>query len=139
MKKDGAIVVNDHRIDPMPVVTGAAQYPENIIENLAKEHSVYSVNAMDEALKLGNSRVFNIIVLGVAAKHMDFSKEAWLNVIEKTVPPKTVEINKKAFLLGFESFITHFVAFLPGIITGLLFISREQKRKPLYQQILLKV
>lgn len=42
------------------------------------------------------------------------------------------------FLLGFESFITHFVAFLPEIITGLLFINREQKRKPLYQQILLK-
>ena len=103
LKKDGAIVVNDHRIDPMPVVTGAAQYPENIIENLEKEYSVYSVNAMDEALKLGNSKVFNIIVLGVAAKHMDFPKEAWLNVIEKTVPPKTVEINKKAFLLGFES------------------------------------
>ena len=58
---------------------------------------------MDEALKLGNSKVFNIIVLGVAAKHMDFSKEDWLSVIEKTVPAKTVEINKKAFLLGYES------------------------------------
>ena len=103
LKKDGAIVVNDHRIDPITVVTGAAQYPENIIENLEKEYNVYKVNAMEEALKLGNSRVFNIIVLGVAAKHMDFSKEDWLNVIEKTVPAKTVEINKKAFLLGFES------------------------------------
>ena len=102
LKKDGAIVVNEQRIDPMPVVTGAAQYPENIIENLEKEYNVYKVNAMDEALKMGNSRVFNIIVLGVAAKHMDFSKEMWLEVIEKTVPPKTVEINKKAFLLGFE-------------------------------------
>ncbi len=102
LKKDGAIVVNEQRIDPMPVVTGAAQYPENIIENLEKEYNVYKVNAMDEALKMGNSRVFNIIVLGVAAKHMDFSKEMWLEVIEKTVPPKTVEINKKAFLLGYE-------------------------------------
>lgn len=103
LKKDGAIVVNDHRIDPITVVTGAAQYPENIIENLEKEYNVYKVNAMEEALKLGNSKVFNIIVLGVAAKHMDFSKEDWLTVIEKTVPAKTVEINKKAFLLGFES------------------------------------
>ena len=103
LKKDGAIVVNDHRIDPITVVTGAAQYPENIIENLEKEYNVYKVNAMDEALKLGNSKVFNIIVLGVAAKHMDFSKEAWLSVIEKTVPAKTVEINKKAFLLGYEN------------------------------------
>ena len=103
LKKDGAIVVNDHRIDPTTVVTGVAEYPENIIENLEKEYNVYKVNAMEEALKLGNSKVFNIIVLGVAAKHMDFSKEDWLTVIEKTVPAKTVEINKKAFLLGYES------------------------------------
>ena len=102
LKKDGAIVVNDWRIDPITVVTGAAQYPDHIIEDLEKEHKVFKVNAMEEALKLGYSRVFNIIVLGVAARHMDFTKEAWLNVIEKTVPPKTVEINKQAFLLGFE-------------------------------------
>ena len=102
LKKDGAIVVNDQRIDPITVVTGAAQYPENIIEDLEKEHRVYRVDAMGEALKMGNSKVFNVIVLGVAAKHMDFSKEAWLEAIEKTVPPKTVEMNKKAFLLGYE-------------------------------------
>lgn len=102
LKKDGAIVVNEHRIDPITVVTGAASYPENILENLESQHKVFKVNAMEEALKLGNSKVFNIIVLGVAARHMDFSKEMWLEVIEKTVPPKTVEMNKKAFLLGFE-------------------------------------
>jgi len=101
LKKDGAIVVNEHRIDPITVVTGAASYPENIIENLEKEYKVYKVNAMEEALKLGNSKVFNIIVLGVAAKHMDFSKDAWLKVIEKTVPLKTVELNKKAFEVGY--------------------------------------
>ncbi len=102
LKKDGVLVVNEHRIDPITVVTGAATYPEGIVEELEKEYSVLKINAMDEALKLGNSKVFNIIVLGMAAKHMDFSKEDWLKVIEKTVPPKTVEINKKAFLLGFE-------------------------------------
>ena len=102
LKKDGVLVVNEQRIDPITVVTGAATYPEGIVEELEKEYSVLKINAMDEALKLGNSKVFNIIVLGMAAKHMDFSKEDWLKVIEKTVPPKTVEINKKAFLLGFE-------------------------------------
>ena len=75
---------------------------KSTMKELEKEYTVYKINAMDEALKLGNSKVFNIIVLGMAAKHMDFSKEDWLKVIEKTVPPKTVEINKKAFLLGFE-------------------------------------
>ena len=102
LKKDGVLVVNEQRIDPITVVTGVATYPEGIVEELEKEYIVYKINAMDEALKLGNSKVFNIIVLGMAAKHMDFSKEDWLKVIEKTVPPKTVEINKKAFLLGFE-------------------------------------
>ncbi len=102
LKKDGVLVVNEQRIDPITVVTGVASYPEGIVEELEKEYTVYKMNAMDEALKLGNSKVFNIIVLGMAAKHMDFSKEDWLKVIEKTVPPKTVEINKKAFLLGFE-------------------------------------
>ena len=102
LKKDGVLVVNEQRIDPITVVTGAATYPEGIVEELEKEYSVLKIDAMDEALKLGNSKVFNIIVLGMAAKHMDFSKEDWLKVIEKTVPPKTVDMNKKAFLLGFE-------------------------------------
>ncbi len=102
LKQDGALVVNDHRIDPITVVTGVAEYPENIIETIEKEYKVFRVNAMEEALKLGNSKVFNIIVLGVAARHMDFSKEAWLRVIENTVPSKTVELNKQAFLLGYE-------------------------------------
>ena len=102
LKKDGALIINDRKIDPMPVVTGAAQYPEHIIENLKEKYKVYTVNATEEAKKLGNSRVFNLIVLGIAAQHMDFSKEQWYSVIEHTVPQKTIEINKKAFDVGFE-------------------------------------
>lgn len=102
LKPDGALIANDWRIDPMPVVIGAAKYPENILEELAKTHKTYAVNATEEAKKLGNARVFNMIVLGVAAQHMDFTKEQWYEVIEKTVPPKTVEINKQAFDTGYQ-------------------------------------
>ena len=102
LKKDGALIVNDWRIDPMPVVTGAAQYPQNIIEELEKNYRVYKINATEESKKIGNPRVFNLIILGIAAQHMDFTKEQWYQVIENTVPPKTVEINKKAFDLGYE-------------------------------------
>ncbi|CUX48252.1 indolepyruvate oxidoreductase subunit beta [Clostridium sp. C105KSO13] len=101
LKKDGVMIVNDWRIDPMPVVIGAAEYPKRILENLGKDHRVYKVNATKEAGKLGNSRVFNLIVLGIAAQHMDFTKNQWYDVIEKTVPPKTIEINKKAFDAGY--------------------------------------
>lgn len=86
----------------MPVVIGAAEYPDNILEELGKEYRLYSVNATEESRKLGNSRVFNMIVLGVAARHMDFTKEQWYDVIEKTVPPKTVDINKQAFDVGYH-------------------------------------
>lgn len=102
LKPDGALIVNDWRIDPMTVVIGAADYPENILENLGKDNKVYSVNATEEAKKIGNARTFNLIVLGVAAQHMDFTKEQWYEVIDKTVPPKTIDINKKAFDIGFN-------------------------------------
>lgn len=101
LKKDGVLIVNDQRIDPMPVLIGNASYPENIVENLEKEYRIIRVDAMNEAKTLGNSKVFNIVVLGSAAQHMEFSKEDWYRVIEKTVPPKTIEINKKAFDAGY--------------------------------------
>ena len=93
LKKDGVIIVNDQ---------GVAKYPENIIENLSKEHKVISVDAQAEALAMGNPRVFNVIILGVAAKRMDFPKEQWIDVIKKTVPPKTIDINVAAFERGYE-------------------------------------
>ena len=101
LKKDGALIVNDWRIDPMPVVIGAAKYPDHIIEDLKKDHKVYTVNATEESKRLGNPKVFNLIVLGIAAQHMDFTKEQWYQVIEDTVPPKTVEINRQAFDVGY--------------------------------------
>lgn len=102
LKEDGVLIVNDWRIDPITVVTGMAEYPEDIIEKLSKAHKVYTIDAMKEAIKIGNPKAFNVIVLGMAAKYMDFAKDDWMKVIENTVPPKTIEINKKAFLLGYE-------------------------------------
>lgn len=102
LKPDGTIIINDTRIDPMSVVIGAAEYPENIIENLSKKHNVIAIDASAEAAKLGNTRVFNTIILGIAAQNMQFSKEQWLDVIANTVPAKTIDINQQAFLAGFE-------------------------------------
>ncbi len=102
LKKDGVLVVNDCRIDPMTVTIGAAEYPENILEDLRKGHTLYAIKGDEVALGLGNSKVLNSVVLGLAAKYMEFSKEAWLKVLEETVPPKTVALNSAAFLAGYE-------------------------------------
>jgi len=102
LKATGVIIVNEQKIIPMPVVIGVAKYPDHIIEELEKTYRVYRVDAGKEAKNIGNSRVFNVIVLGIAAQHMDFSEEEWLTVIGNTVPEKTVEINKKAFKVGYN-------------------------------------
>ena len=103
LKKDGVLIVNDCRIDPMTVVTGVKQYPDNIIENLKKDHSVYSIDGQKIALDLGNSKVLNSVVLGYAASFIGFDKDLWLNTVENTVPAKTIEINKNAFLAGYNA------------------------------------
>ena len=102
LKADGIIVVNDCKIEPMTVVTGAAEYPEGIIESLRKEHTVTAIDGQKIALELGNSRVLNSAVLGCAARFIGFGIDDWLSVIEETVPPKTVDINKAAFKRGYN-------------------------------------
>ncbi len=102
LKENGVLICNTQKIDPMPVVIGAASYPEEILPQLSNTYTVYSIDAMDEAKKLGNSRVFNTIVLGIAAQHMDFTKEQWYDVIKKTVPAKSVDINLQAFETGYQ-------------------------------------
>ncbi|MBE6644791.1 MAG: indolepyruvate oxidoreductase subunit beta [Ruminococcaceae bacterium] len=103
LKPDGVIIVNDCRIDPMTVVIGAKTYPEGILERLSEKHKVYSIDAGAAARELGNSKVLNSVVLGLAAKYIGFSAEEWLDVVKSTVPPKTVDINVKAFKRGFET------------------------------------
>ena len=95
LKKDGVLVVNNCRIDPMTVTIGVGQYPENILEDLAKTHTVYSIDGNKAAAELGNSRVLNSVVLGLAAKYLPFEEQDWLDTIATTVPPKTVALNQE--------------------------------------------
>lgn len=102
VKKDGIIIVNDQEIQPMTVVIGASKYPENIIETLKQEHKVHVVDGANISKKLGNTKVLNSVVLGASAKFIGFEKELWLNIVSKTVPQKTIELNTKAFLEGYD-------------------------------------
>ncbi len=102
LKPDGVMIVNDTRIDPMTVVIGAAKYPEGILEGLTKEHKLYTVDGGAIAKELGNSKVLNTVVLGLAAKHIGFTEDEWLETLKATVPQKTVDINVKAFKAGYE-------------------------------------
>ena len=103
LKKDGVLVVNDCKIEPMTVVIGAKKYPENIIEDLKKEHNVYAIDGQKIAIELGNSKVLNSVVLGYAAGFIGFDKQTWIDTVASTVPQKTIEINEKAFTYGYNA------------------------------------
>ena len=102
LKPDGHIVVNTQEIDPMPVITGATVYPENLIEKMEEKGA--AVDAMDclaLAEEAGSSKAVNIVLMGRLSKYFDsISPEKWQKAIEECVPPKFLELNQKAFLLG---------------------------------------
>ena len=102
LKKGGKIIVNTQKIDPMPVITGAMQYPENIEDKLSKKVNLVTANALTLAEKAGNIKAVNVVLIGVLAKSTDIAYEKWIDAIKTTVPEKFLEVNLKAFELGYN-------------------------------------
>ena len=104
LKNDGKIIINTQKIMPMPVVTGNASYPDNVIEKLeATNAKILTLDALRLAQKAGNAKAVNIVLIGLLAKNMNIDKEKWITAIKSTVPSKFLEINLKAFELGYNS------------------------------------
>ena len=104
LKKDGVLISNTQKINPMPVITGQAAYPEDIAEKLrATGVRLHTVDALSLALKAGSAKSVNVALLGVAAKYLGVERELWEEAIRSAVPPKTVETNLAAFAAGYET------------------------------------
>ncbi len=102
LKKGGVMIANTQKISPMPVITGAMQYPENIEEKLAEKINLVKVNALDKAKEAGNIKAVNVVLIGVMAKNTDIAYEKWIETIKTTVPEKFLDANLKAFDLGYN-------------------------------------
>lgn len=101
LKKGGKIITNTQQIEPMPVITGAAQYPSDIIGKIREKGiDITAIDALSLANEAGSSRAVNVVLMGVLSKIMNFSEDVWKNALDECVPAKAVEINKKAFELG---------------------------------------
>ena len=103
LKKGGKIIVNSQSIDPMPVIIGAAEYPDNVLEEL-KDKGVFvdDIDAYSIALEAGNGKSTNIVLMGRLAKYFDIPYDKWIEAIKKIVKPQFVDINIKAFEKGFN-------------------------------------
>lgn len=101
LKKGGKLITSTQQLDPMPVITGAAQYPEDIAEKIkAMGVKVTAVDALGLAEQAGNAKASNVVLMGVVSAQTEFDEQLWQNAIEQCVPPKFLELNKKAFELG---------------------------------------
>lgn len=101
LKKGGKMILSTQEIDPMPVIIGAAQYPENLVEKMqAAGADVDAIDALDLAMQAGSSKAVNLVLMGRLSKYFEATQEAWMDALEACVPPKFLELNKKAFTLG---------------------------------------
>ncbi len=104
LKKGGHIITSTQKIDPMPVITGAAEYPTDIVKKISEKGvKVTAVDALSLAEEAGNSKASNVVLMGVASKSTDFDVSVWQEAISACVPPKFLELNQKAFELGREA------------------------------------
>ena len=101
LKKGGVVVTNTQRIDPMPVITGAASYPDKLVEKMkAKGVKVDAMDCLKLAEEAGTAKAVNLVLLGRLSHYFTFPDEAWDRAIERVVPKKFLEVNKKAFAMG---------------------------------------
>ena len=104
LRKGGRIVTSLQKINPMPVITGSALYPEDLDKKMeAKGILVDQLDALTLAEQAGSAKAVNIVLMGHLSRSFDFTLDEWMDAIEKSVPAKFLELNKKAFLLGREA------------------------------------
>ncbi|MDR3592365.1 MAG: indolepyruvate oxidoreductase subunit beta [Negativicutes bacterium] len=103
LKPGGTLIINDQEIPPMPVIIGAAVYPQQIYERLSGAGiKVIRVNATELARTAGEARTVNVILLAVAAKLLDFDKATWEKAVTEAVPQKALAANLQAFAIGWD-------------------------------------
>jgi indolepyruvate ferredoxin oxidoreductase beta subunit len=104
LKKGGTLIMNTQQIEPMPVITGTAKYPEDIEKTLKeKVDNCYFLYALDLAVQAGSKKAVNCVLIGKLAKMMEFDKNIWIDAIKKTVPAKFIDMNIKAFESGYNA------------------------------------
>ena len=104
LKPEGTVVVNTQQMDPMPVVTGVAEYPKDILGKVREQGvKVVALDALGMAEEAGSSKAGNGVLIGAMAKKLDLPKEVWIDTIKETVPSKFIDMNLKAFELGYNA------------------------------------
>ena len=104
LKPEGKVVVNVQQIDPMSVVIGDCEYPTDVLSAVkATGVEVQPLDALPLAVEAGSPKAVNVVLIGAMARSTDIPKDIWLDAVKACVPQKFLELNIKAFELGYES------------------------------------
>ncbi|HBE73594.1 MAG TPA: indolepyruvate oxidoreductase subunit beta [candidate division Zixibacteria bacterium] len=99
--KEGTVIINRQQVMPMTVATGKDEYPDDIVERIKSQVPGTALcPGMELAEKAGSPKTINMVLLGALSKRLELPTDKWLETISRRVPPKTVDMNKKAFELG---------------------------------------
>ena len=102
LKKGGKMIANTQKMNPMPVITGAMEYPADIKKKLEEKIDLQAVDALSAAEEAGSIKAVNVVLIGLLARSTDIDKSVWLETIKETVPEKFIELNLKAFEIGYN-------------------------------------
>lgn len=102
LKVGGKMVINDHEIPSVPILMGAASYPEGIIEELSTKCDTLVFKAAAIAEELGNGKAMNIVLLGALVKALNIEGIDWHETIRNNVKKGFEELNIKAFEEGYK-------------------------------------
>ena len=102
LKEKGTLLMSTQQIMPMPVITGVAEYPENIIETLQKQTDVVAIDALQLAHHAGNDRTVNTVLIGALAARLHHPKQIWLDALSDCVPAKFLQVNLASFESGYN-------------------------------------
>jgi indolepyruvate ferredoxin oxidoreductase beta subunit len=101
LKPGGTVIANTQKLSPMPVITGAAEYPAELEQKIeALGVTLDAFDALALAHDAGSPKAVNLVLMGRLSRYFPFSEEAWLNAVRESVPPKFLEMNRRAFALG---------------------------------------
>ena len=104
LKPQGKLITNTQQVNPMPVITGAAAYPQGLVEKMTDLGvDVDAIDALALAEQAGSSKAVNIVLMGRLSRYFDIPEAVWQDAIEKSVPAKFLELNHRAFTLGREA------------------------------------
>lgn len=104
LKPEGAIIINNQQIYPVPVLAGVAEYPEDIIGKIKERvKNVQVLDALQRSIDCGNAKAANVVLLGAMAQKLPIEEKIWREALANTVPPRFLEVNNAAFNVGFSA------------------------------------